>query len=159
MTLSCLLRVPVTLGLTAALVAATYPDGLSAAVRDFRDYAEINSAMTESSEREAEMTLRSAELVDRITAKEAIVKEVVAGRLSLTEATRQFLTLNGDDPVPLRFIQTRYDGSTLEEKVARNVIEHVSAALRWGTGASASASGEVIADLDRQFRARYGHPR
>lgn len=153
MPLPTLLRVPLVVAVVVGLVAGTYDGGLSAAVRDFRDYASLNDQMSEMSDRQIDLALRSDELRDRITAKEGIVKEVIAGRLSLADATSRFLTLNGDDPVTFSVLNLRYDGSTYEEKVARNVIDHVDAYR------ASSKGKDVGARLDQQFRARYGHPR
>lgn len=141
---------------TVALIAVTYPNGLSAAVHDLRDYARLTGEMSELSEADADMTVRSGEMITRLSAKEAIVKELVAGRLTLETATARFITLNGDDQQALRMLQSRYDGSTLEEKMARNVIDHASAMLYHMRDQDGRT---MMARLDRQFRERYGHPR
>lgn len=158
--MTLLFRVGLALAATVALVACTYPNGLSAAVRDLRDYAALTGEMSELSQHDADMTVRSAELMERVAAKEVIVKELVASRMSLDGATARFLALNGDDPEARRFLNSRYDGSTLEEKVARNVIDHASANLHLQkSGRTPGRDAPILASLDRQFRERYGHSR
>jgi hypothetical protein len=60
----------------------------------------------------------------RIEAKEAVVRELIAGRVTLPEATARFMALNQSHPEYLRMIRENYPGSSDEEKTARNVIDY-----------------------------------
>ncbi len=64
-----------------------------------------------------------AELVHtRIMIKEGIVTNMLAGRITLAEATERFTVLNASRPRYLDAIRKEYPGATDEEKMARNVI-------------------------------------
>lgn len=65
-------------------------------------------------------------VLNRIGAKESLVNEVIAGRLSLADAAEQFLDLSADAPNYLDILRDRFPDGTDEVRVARNVIEYVT---------------------------------
>jgi hypothetical protein len=72
---------------------------------------------------------RTKELADRRQAvdwykdtKDRICRELIAGRLTLAEATRQFMELPGTTEFMWREIRTDFPGATAEESMSRHVI-------------------------------------
>lgn len=76
---------------------------------------------------EAENALLDAEddtVRSRIRVKDGIAAELVAGRITLSEATDQFLALNESRPTQMAVIRETYPGDSDREKTARNVISY-----------------------------------
>jgi hypothetical protein len=69
-----------------------------------------------------QLTDQSQEVRQRIAVKDAIVADLVAGRISLSEATERFAELNAAHPEYLDAIRAAFAGETDQEKMARNVI-------------------------------------
>jgi hypothetical protein len=72
---------------------------------------------------------RTKELADRRQTvdwykdtKDRICRELIAGRLTLAEATRQFMELPGTTEFMWREIRTDFPGATAEESMSRHVI-------------------------------------
>ena len=79
-------------------------------------------------------------------AKDAIARELIAGRLSLAEATRQVIEMPGATEFLRRFVRDRFPGATAEESVSRHVIQWTCDLLEreprpGGADAAAAASG------------------
>jgi len=151
--LTRLVIAPMLLVAAAAVVALTYPGGVSAACQDFHEFRQNARQCDAERDRDAALSDHSVILFDRINAKQAIIVDVIDGRIELGEASRQFLALTAGDEAALAFVRGRYDGSTDVEKYARNVIEHAIGQV------PAAEKSAVVARLDRQFRGRFGHAR
>jgi SpoVK/Ycf46/Vps4 family AAA+-type ATPase len=63
------------------------------------------------------------ELHRSIEVKASIIAELLAARITLEEATEQFLILTTNRPKTMQMIRSRYPGKTDREKMARNVME------------------------------------
>jgi hypothetical protein len=74
-------------------------------------------------ERAEELSQKSQFALNQIQAKDAIARELIAGRLSLTEATRQFQELPDTADFVRRYIHEFFPGATCEEGMRRYVIE------------------------------------
>jgi hypothetical protein len=68
--------------------------------------------------------------IGRRKAKEAIVAEVIADRLTLLEATAQFRDLNATWPRASHWLQQRYPGVPYELALCRQIIDQVCIELR-----------------------------
>jgi len=150
---SRLVIAPALLLAAVTAVALTYPGGLSAAYHDFHNFQQNAREMDTARARDESLSDRSAILLDRLNAKQAITQDVIDGRAELGEAARQFLALTSADAEALAFIRGRYNCSTDLEKYARNVIDHVVGQVPMADKPA------IAARLDRQFRARFGHGR
>ena len=146
-------RIPAAVGFAVVAVGLTYPGGLVAAVEDFRDFRQHTRQMDDEREIAAALSGRVTSLSDRLLAKQTIVIELIDGRVKLGEATDRFLALTADDAVAMDYLRGKYDGSTDTERFARNVIDYAAAHV------SPAESTALVAQLDGQFRTRYGHPR
>jgi len=71
----------------------------------------------------------SCHLIRRIHVKDALVSNLIEGRMTLKEVTAQFLLLNKDDPVIMQEIRRMYPGATEVEASARNVISYAGSSL------------------------------
>jgi hypothetical protein len=73
-------------------------------------------------ERTRELAGRWQTVAWRKHRKDQICRALIAGRLTLAEATRQFTELFGTTDVLRRAIRTRFPGATGEESMSRHVI-------------------------------------
>jgi len=147
------LRISAAVGFAVVAVGLTYPGVLVAAVEDFRDFRQRNRQMDDERKIDAALSGRVTSLSDRLLAKQAIVIELIDGRVKLGEAADRFLALTAGDVLAMDYLRGKYDGSTDTERFARNVIDYAAAHM------SPADSTALVARLDGQFRARYGHPR
>ena len=65
-------------------------------------------------------------VLNRITAKEALTDEVIAGRVTLADAAAQFLALSSDAPLYLTYLLDTYPHAADDERVALNVIDYAT---------------------------------
>jgi hypothetical protein len=151
--LTRLFRIPVAVGASVAAIALTYPGGVTAALEDFRDFRQHSGDLEREQDRDIQMNDRSMCLTERISAKEAVTFDLIAGRTTLDSAAERFLALTASDAVSMDFLRSRFDGSTDLERVARNVIDYAI------THVPVKDAPAVVARLDAQFQARFGHPR
>lgn len=68
------------------------------------------------------LTTEDDDVLRRIAIKDAIVQELIAGRITLATATDRFTELNVGRPRYLAALRDGYPGATDQEKFARNVI-------------------------------------
>ena len=86
---------------------------------------ETRSYQAQSQELEAQ----GREVRSRITAKDLLIADLVAGRSTLAATTARFLELNELRPEYMEVIRITYPGATDEEKMVRNVITFTTAQL------------------------------
>ena len=82
---------------------------------------ELRQADAEA-ERAKELMARRQTLDAQMHRKDQLCRALIAGRLTLAEATRQFTELFGTTDVLRRAIRTRFPGATGEESMSRHVI-------------------------------------
>lgn len=82
----------------------------------------LNEQVRAAGAEEERLTEDDNDVLRRIAVKEGIVSALIAGRLTLTEATERFAELNAARPAYLPTLRTAYPGDTDQEKFARNVI-------------------------------------
>jgi hypothetical protein len=107
----------------------------------------------EAIEQQRELNVVAAAIYQRIEAKEAIVRELVAGRMTLADATARFKALNAMDQDALRVIRETFPGSSDEEKTARNVIEYTL-----GRADAPAARARLDRRLKAEFQALFTAP-
>lgn len=74
---------------------------------------------------DAELDEMREETQRRIEVKESIIANLIAKRMTLSEATDRFMLLNERRPDFLAAIRATYPGHTDREKMARNVIAFI----------------------------------
>jgi hypothetical protein len=82
-----------------------------------------------ATQREEELARRSRLALEQMRVKDAIAGELIAGRRSLAEASRQFRELSGTTEFVGRYVHERFPGVTAEEGMGRYVIEWACATL------------------------------
>ena len=88
----------------------------------------------QSAERELAVATRTQQrlaadgvaVLNRITVKETLIDEVIAGRTTLADAAAQFLALGSDSPVYLAYLRNVYPNGTDDERAALNVIDYAT---------------------------------
>jgi hypothetical protein len=88
--------------------------------------------------------------MQRHEAKEAIVAEVIAERLTLLEAAAKFRDLNANWPRASHWLQQRYPGVPYELALCRQIIDQVSIELRQR---NPERSDRVVARLEAELQA------
>src|SRR5262249_23603605 len=104
-------------------------------------------AIESSRDVKQDLERRNAAVIDRITAKDQVADEVIAGRLTLVEAAARFRDLNAvppDHPDPYR---TTYPGGSDREKLCRQVISWVASA----TGRAQAEARALVACLEAEL--------
>ncbi len=89
-----------------------------------------------------------SEIVRRIEIKDALIAELISGRTTLVEVTKQFLILNQSRPEYMTVIRASFPGSTDEEKTAHNVIGYIRGEL---SHASPVHQSQVLTRLKIEF--------
>jgi hypothetical protein len=62
---------------------------------------------------------------ERIVQRKAVISDLIAGRVSATEAHARFLALNASDPTTTRSVRLLFPGLTDAERAARQVVWYV----------------------------------
>ena len=119
-----LIAVPVVLAGAVAVAFAANPAWARSAGLDVWNVSELSRQKEELAERHEELTAVDTDICRRIGAKEAVVRELIAGRTDLARATAEFVALNQPNPEYMRVIRETFPGSSDEEKMARNVIAY-----------------------------------
>jgi hypothetical protein len=94
-----------------------------------REEARLQAQIAVLAEEAAEMDVTRDAIRSRTALKRALVGDLVAGRVTLAEATGRFLAFNRGDPVYLNAIRWKHPGRTDEESQARNVVANVLVGL------------------------------
>lgn len=100
-------------------------------------------------ERRRELDEENAEIKRRMEVKEALIRNLIAGRATLADVTTQFLELDQDRPGYLTLIRGTYPAATDQESMAQNVIQYTWPRL---SGEPASRRFEVMVRLLAEFR-------
>ncbi len=133
-----------------ALLCYADPAWAKAAGVDVWSIRELNDELASGTARRQELDIHDEVIQRRIALKEGIVGDLLAGRLSLAEATSQFAALNLPRADAMAVIRATYPGRTDEEKLARNVIEY--ARLRVDDKTPPGVMARLEAEFDRLAR-------
>lgn len=101
----------------------------------------------------AALNNRTYEIAARISYKESLVRELVAGRATLAQVSDEFLRLNEEEPAMMLVLRGSYAGSGDEERSANNVLGYLRQ-LRL----PADEEARLFDRLGREFADRFGHP-
>jgi hypothetical protein len=114
----------------AALVAlpllgwgALRPAVFEALGLDWWDWPNCLRQYDAASERAEELAQKSRVALGQMQAKDAIARDLIAGRLSLAEATRLFLEMPRTTEFVRRYVRECFPGATAEEGMSRYVIQ------------------------------------
>lgn len=89
----------------------------------------------------------------RLDFKRRLLEELIAERLTLHEVADLFAELNAEFPSYVEVIHRSVPGHTAEERMARNVVEHLR-----GYPLAPTDRETVFARVKQQFQDRFGYP-
>ena len=88
--------------------------------------AQVHTSIEESRELDAQIE----ESIQRCKAKEDVVRDVIAGELTLLQAAARFRDVNASWPKARTFLQQAYAGLPYEHALCRQIIVYAEAELR-----------------------------
>jgi len=88
------------------------------------------------------------EVLRRIEVQEMLVRQLIAGRVSLAEVTNQLLMMHQNHPACMAAIRAEFPGNSDEEKFARKVI---GCAVIEVSLSNPDRKAEVLARLESEF--------
>jgi hypothetical protein len=101
------------------------PGWLTAAGLDVWNAASLHRQVAANLREEARITAEIADVQNQILVKERVVEELVAGRMTLAEATDQFEAMVTLQPRTAKGLRMMYpDAATDRERVARHVVDY-----------------------------------
>ncbi|MBA4190213.1 MAG: hypothetical protein C0467_19685 [Planctomycetaceae bacterium] len=92
------------------------------------------------------------DILRRVTIKNELIADLISGRTTLVEVTRQFFVLNQSRSEYMTVIRQNYPGDTDEEKTANNVMGYIMAEL---AHVSPAYRDEVLNRLKMEFDIAY----
>ena len=114
--------------------------------------AQVHTSMEESRELDAQIE----ESIQRCKAKEDVVRDVIAGELTLLQAAARFRDVNASWPKARAVVQQAYAGLPYEHALCRQVIAYAEAELRHqGSVQKDSVLDRLEAELAEHLR-RHG---
>jgi hypothetical protein len=112
--------------------------------------AQVHASIEES----RELDVQIEESIQRCKAKEDVVRDVIAGRLTLLEAAARFRDVNASWPKARAVLQQAYAGLPYELALCRQVIAYAEVELRWSDQKD-RVLRRLEAELEEHLR-RYG---
>ena len=109
----------------------------------------LREQVAASVERDRELEAEDCQVFRHIEVKEQLVRELIAGRIALADATMQFSLLDQDYPEYMIVIRQVHPGATDFEKMARNVLVYAVSRLE---NEPALRRIVVLARLDAELR-------
>lgn len=112
-------------GVAVLGLAPWLPGWLTAAGLDVWNVTDLRRKVAENHRVEAGLTSEITHVQQQVRVKEVLADELIAGRLSLAEATDRFELMVTDSPRILTGLRTMYpDIPTDRERVARHVVDY-----------------------------------
>jgi hypothetical protein len=125
-----LIVVTALVGLSFAGLACLRPALLEEAGLDVWDWPQYQMALLTEADREQELDQSFADLFRRREARAAVGRELIAGRVTLAEATQRILDLTTEADVVRHNARAWYAAATDEENLGRYVIDFACDLLR-----------------------------
>ncbi len=135
----------------AGVIAGVLAGGVWVGVRSWPDLtAKPDQLIDHRCRREQRVQFKEA--LCRREAKERIVEDLVAERISLREAAGLFVVTSPQPRHYLNWVRQAYPGGTEEESICRHVIHYVRRALG---NADPRRTAEVVARLEAELQAEF----
>jgi len=135
---------------TFTAIALTYPGGMSIAYNDLVHYQSHKSELDHAKQTDAQLDDVNQRIANRIAIKDGIIADLISERVSLNQAVRLFLQLNGTDERLMGVLREAYPGRNDEERIARNVLDY----MRQRVGQNENSQiemGRIEAEFERLF--------
>jgi hypothetical protein len=136
-------------GLIMIAVAMSPGRWTSRAGLDFWNIPQLEAEIAACEEKSKRMDAENEALTVRIQIKDVLVKELIAGRVSLASVSDQFYTLNSDDPVVIDQLRRHFHIDDDRAVAALNVIAFADTYL--DTEADAVRKPVIMKRLDDEF--------
>ncbi|HEY1191212.1 MAG TPA: hypothetical protein VGE74_26490 [Gemmata sp.] len=136
-------------------VLAGHPKLARSVGMDVWNVPELNQQLDAATNESNRLTCEGDVVLRRIAVKETIIKEMLAGRASLADATARFAEMNVNRPQAQEAVRHMYAGATDQEKTARNVIAF--AAARVSAAEREALSRRLEAELQQMIAASSAH--
>ena len=143
-------RVPLVVGTVLAVVILGYPGGIAAAYQNAIELPQLTEELDQLYRDRARLERESVLLANRISVKESLMDDLIAGRLTLLAVSEQFAELNSDEG-SLVMIRQHFAGDNDLERNANNVLSYAELRVR-----HPSAKELMLEELNRQFRHTFG---
>jgi hypothetical protein len=141
--------------LTAAGVLIAHPTLAQSIGADVWNMPDLKEQVRAAGVEEDRLAEEDDDVLRRIAIKDAIIVDLIAGRVTLAEATEHFTALNADRPRYLAALREVYPGATDQEKFARNVISFVVARVE--PHERAAISSRLETELRQMLAASASH--
>ncbi len=135
--------------LATLTILACHPTLAKSIGADVWNVPALNDQLRESTGASERLDIEDDEIKRRIDLKETIIEELLAGRITLAEATAKFTELNATRPKYMEAIRASFPGATDQEKAARNVISY--SLTRTPVDTRAAVSQKFDAELEKMI--------
>ena len=129
-------------------IAVAHPAWVRSAGLDFWNVPRFHERVRQAEARELELEAAHEAVTRRIRIKDALVRDLIDGHLTLAEVVDQFAALTGPDQRGMWLIRAIYPGADDREKLTANVLQYVRIALN----RDPSRREEVLARLRAERR-------
>lgn len=128
----------VTVAVTVFGLLAGHPTLARSVGVDVWNVPELTAQLREAEGESERLDAEDDAIQHRIAIKETIIRELIAGRATLAEATAKFAEMNATRPGSMTMIRMSYPGTTDHEKTAYNVISYAVARVPHATRSALS---------------------
>jgi hypothetical protein len=120
---------------------------------DGADFREAVRIYWEESDRSAQLDRRDVLILSRLNGKNEIVRQLLAGKLTLWQAAARFQRLN-EEPTEMKDLSYRqaFPGATAGESACRQVLHWVETELAGDQAADRAVLRRLQAELDERLR-------
>jgi hypothetical protein len=145
----------VALTLVTVTLLAVHPTWARSIGADVWNVPALEEQIRASKSAGEQLEAEDTDVRNRILIKEAIVTDLIAGRISLAEAAEQFTVLNADHPRYTEVIRAQFPGVPDHEMMARHVIAY--ALPRAAAHERSAVAKRLDAELHQMLAASAGH--
>jgi hypothetical protein len=133
----------------AFLAAVAAHPGLARATGvDFWNLSQVRAELAATVAHNQALAARDDTILRRLTIKEDLIAELIAGRANLADVTARFREMNADEPAYQEVMRALVPGDTDLERSARNVIDYATPRVT-DPAARAALSRRVVAEFAR----------
>jgi hypothetical protein len=120
---------------------------------DFWNLPDLERELKHHERTEARLTAEAEDVAGRIALKDALIRELIAGRATLAGVTDRFLELNRDRPATMRVLRRVHGTADPREMTARSVLDYVTCHPFPSPASRAAAARRLAAEYGRLFPA------
>ncbi len=125
------------------------PEWAAALGLDVTELPRLQEQIARDTQRRAELEEENQGVLRRVDEKQAVSREVLAGRLTLVEAAARFRTVNTAYPESMSYLRNLCSGGSDEERLCRQVIGWVEGE---GSGGDRAETHRVVARLEAELQ-------